>query len=350
MLESLSLNNFRAYGQSSFEFDQGVNIIVGPNTSGKTNLLEAIMVLAGQQSYRSKDQGLILNGKEWARLEGFWSGNSRVLKIVKNGEQVSRQYLINGQKYSRLPSRLQSGMVLFEPNQLLQISSSPDRRRDFFDQLAAIGNPQYAKQLNAYKRALAQRNRLLKQRHIESEQFFVWNIRLSEIAEQVVLGRIKLLEKIVPKIPSIYRRLSGSKGKAGLEYQSVISIGQYASRMLKLLEANLDKDRNLGFTSVGPQRDDFVLLLRRLPIQQTASRGEIRSLMLVLKILELQAVEQATDAKPILLLDDVFSELDGARRRALTAFLSDHQSFITTTDADVVLQHFTDNCRILPLG
>jgi DNA replication and repair protein RecF len=120
--------------------------------------------------------------------------------------------------------------------------------------------------------------------------------------------------------------------------------------LLHNLEIGLERDMLRGFTSVGPHREDMLITFNGHPASETASRGEARTLVLALKVIELQLLEQARGLTPLLLLDDVFSELDGARRRALTEYLSNYQTFITTTDADVVIQHFTESCQIIPLG
>ena len=120
--------------------------------------------------------------------------------------------------------------------------------------------------------------------------------------------------------------------------------------MLKKLESSIETDKLRGFTSTGPHREDLVVLFDGHPAQDTASRGETRTLVLGLKIIEMKLITKARETTPLLLLDDVFSELDGARRRALTEHLKDYQTFITTTDADIVLQHFTEQCQIIPLS
>jgi DNA replication and repair protein RecF len=132
-----------------------------------------------------------------------------------------------------------------------------------------------------------------------------------------------------------------------LQYQSSCNQEQYSSDLLHKLEQSTQRDLERGFTTHGPHRDDFGILLKDKPVQEAASRGETRTLLLALKVLELRLLETKRQQKPILLLDDVFSELDGARRRALTEVLHDHQTFITTTDADVVLKHFTDKSNVI---
>ena len=133
-------------------------------------------------------------------------------------------------------------------------------------------------------------------------------------------------------------------------YRSSCPETQYGTQLLHRLEASMEDDIIRGYTSYGPHREDFVLLFDGRPAAEVASRGEVRTAMLSLKIAELGLIESVRGLKPILLLDDVFSELDGARRQALTRYLKDYQAFITTTDADVVLQHFIDNCTIIPMS
>ncbi len=148
---------------------------------------------------------------------------------------------------------------------------------------------------------------------------------------------------------SLYQRLTKSKLTLKLSYSSSIPIKQYGSKLFHQLETHIEHDLERGFTSYGPHRDDFKLLLNGYDVLNKASRGEIRSLMLVLDVIQTQIIEECRGKRPILLLDDVFSELDGNRRKSLTNFLRDYQVFITTTDADIVLQQFIDDCTVIPL-
>lgn len=350
MLDDIRLQNFRSYNDSSFEFNTGVNIIVGPNGSGKTNLLEAIMVVCVGRSYRVYDTDLIEFKSEWSRLEAHTSDghHERIVKLTR--EPTAKTFEINNKKTKRLGSDSTLPIVVFEPNHLQLIHGSPDQRRNYLDDILDIIKPGFSTFRNNYKRVLQQRNSLLKKLNKPtSMELFPWDLRLSELGAAIVRAREDYIKTINPQLSLLYKTLSSSKTKATIKYKSQFPIESYESHLLRSLEQNLSKDILRGFTTHGPHRDDFNIILNNHPAQETASRGETRTTILALKIIELKEIERVTGRSPILLLDDVFSELDGARRRALTSHLHDYQTFITTTDADVVIKHFT-NCSIIPLS
>lgn len=179
---------------------------------------------------------------------------------------------------------------------------------------------------------------------------FVWNLRLSELAGKIVSERVQLIAAINEIASKTYSELAHSNQGLMLRYSSSLATDQYESQLLRKLEQNLERDCLLGYTTAGPHRDDVQALLNGYEAQDTASRGETRTIILTLKIIELQLLADTRGQMPLLLLDDVFSELDGSRRQALTHFLQAYQTFITTTDADIVVQHFMDSCRVIPLG
>jgi DNA replication and repair protein RecF len=347
MISTLRLQNFRSYADASFEFDPGVNIVVGPNASGKTNLLEAVLVLARGSSYRARDAELIKFDKPWARLDGFFEKHTRTVKL----EPPSKTYIIDDKPYKRLSLDKTLPTVYFEPNHLQLMIRGPEQRREYFDDLLERSQPAYRTLLNSYKRTLAQRNSLLKHgRRQAMQQLFVWNIRLSEQGSQIALARHNLMDEINDGIAKAYSNISHKRSKVRLEYDISFPIDNYASRLLHKLEAGTEADFERGFTAYGPHREDFILYLNEQNAAQTASRGETRSLLLALKIFELQLIEKVRGQKPIFLLDDVFSELDGSRRRALVEHLKNHQTIITTTDAEAVMEYFVDDHKIIALG
>lgn len=349
MITDLRLQHFRSYSDESFEFNPGVNIIVGPNASGKTNLLEAILVLARGGSYRVKDSELVEFNQPWARLDAHLSsGGERTFKLTQEPTQ-SKVFEIESKPYRRLSLTHTLPVVLFEPNHLQMLHGSPELRRSYLDDLLEQSLPGYGALRRQYKRTLAQRNALLKRDSPES-QFFPWDIRLSQLAGQIVRARSELVDQMSRSLPKLYKQLSETKTKVDIGYASQLPIGSYETRMLKKLQDSLLLDRQRGFTATGPHREDLVILFDGHPASETASRGEARTVVLGLKVIELEIVTEARNTTPLLLLDDVFSELDGARRRALTEHLQKYQTFITTTDADVVVQHFTETSHIIPLG
>lgn len=350
-LIDIRLQHFRSYADDSFEFDPGVNIVVGPNASGKTNLLEAILVLSTGKSYRAKDAELVQFNQSWARLEAHTDREDRAVKLQKVDDSVAKSFVIDDHGLSRLTLARTWPVVVFEPNHLLLLAGAPELRRGFVDQLLEQLVPGYANTLKQYRRVLLQRNRLLKRHPADlPDQLFAWNVRLSDLGGVIVKERQKLLAKLNEQAGELYGRIAGVPSTVRLEYSNTTPVETYSSHLLKQLEKHLELDIVRGYTADGPHRDDIKIWLNDAVLQETASRGETRSLLLVLKMQELLLIEEVREQKPLLLLDDVFSELDGARRRALTDFLAGYQTFITTTDADVVVQHFMGSCTIIPLG
>jgi DNA replication and repair protein RecF len=348
-ITDIRLQHFRSYGDASFEIDSGVTIIVGPNASGKTNLLEAILIVARGSSYKAKDAELVEFGSSWARLDAHTPLQTRTVKI-KTEPTASKEFVIDDQAVRRLHQTKTLPTVLFEPNNLLLLSGSPELRRGFLDDLIEQSQAGYGSIRRHYKRVLAQRNALLKKNSRDlREQLFVWNLRLSELGGRIARERHLLTARFAEQMNDLYGSLSGSTNDIGLKYITQFSLETYETALLHKLEESIDLDVLRGFTAAGPHRDDLRVFVDGHEAPEVASRGETRTLVLALKIMELQLLETLCGTRPLLLMDDVFSELDGRRRQALTRFVSDYQTFITTTDADVVMQHFTSS-TIIPLA
>jgi DNA replication and repair protein RecF len=345
----IRLQNFRSYTDDSFEIGEGVTIIVGPNAAGKTNLIEALMLAATGSSFRG-NEALIAHGEPWARIDVHTTENNvRTVKLRYDPERILKEFIIEEKSYKRLPPRQRQPVVLFEPNNLLLLHGEPAMRRNFMDDLAEQISDSYIKTRASYKRTLTQRNALLKQGHKQNNQLFAWNIRLSELASQIVTERLKLAARLNEKLNDVYESIAKSNTGLAVEYTSKINLDTYGSSLLKKLESAEELDYARGFTGDGPHRDDLKFVFSNQTASTQASRGEVRTLLLALKIIELELLEEHNHTRPLLLLDDVFSELDGARRKALTKLLSHYQTVITTTDADVVVKNFTTNCTIIPL-
>lgn len=345
MLQTLQLTNFRSYKNGLFGFEPGVNIVVGANASGKTNLLEAISTVCTGQGFKSLDKDLIAIDSEWSRVEGMTDEEIRVIKLQRD---KPKQFVIDGLSKKRLTAPSQLPVVIFEPEHMLMLGSESARRRDYIDGILSATRIGYKQNLVAYKRTLAQRNRLLKQENLLAEQLFVWDIQLVEKASNIVSARIALVEELNRTCQAKYRSISRNNELLQIEYVGNVEFKDYGQQLLKYLKENYPKDRLRGFTGAGPHRDDLNIELKSSSARATASRGETRSIILSLKIIELELIEAATSKQPILLLDDVFSELDGSRRRALAEALQSYQTFLTTTDADVVVDHFS-NHNIIPV-
>jgi DNA replication and repair protein RecF len=350
MINSLRLQNFRSYKNESFEFESGVNIVVGPNASGKTNLLEAVLVLATGGSYRADGESLIRKGSNWARIDGYFGKENRGVKLEQPDGRLTKKYLLADKVRYRLNVDQTIPVVLFEPNHLQILSRGPQWRRDYIDQLliqTAIG---YKTILNNYNRTLRQRNSLLKKGKAGAQsQLFAWDVRLGELGSQIAHARSNLVNDINRGIGKTYRQIAHKKTVVEVGYKSQIPLENYSSKLLAKLQSNVERDFLIGFTTSGPHRDDIYFAINDQPVSQIASRGENRSLILALKIFELGLIEKTRGQKPIFLLDDVFSELDGARRHALVNHLKNHQIILTTTDAEAVIEYF-DHHKILSIN
>ncbi|HET8669709.1 MAG TPA: DNA replication and repair protein RecF [Candidatus Saccharimonadales bacterium] len=340
MITDIRLQHFRSYTDDFFDVDAGVNIIVGPNASGKTNLLEAVLVVSHGSSYKAKDQELVQFGSDWARIDAHTASGERTVKI-KAGPSINKSFVINGQAITRLHHSRTLPIVLFEPNHLLLLVGSPDLRRSFLDDLIEQTEVGFGSTRHHYRRVVSQRNALLKKNPRDlHEQLFVWNVRLSELGGQIAKQRQALVRRFNERAEELYQSLAGRDNKVTLEYATRFNPESYESQLLHKLESSIEQDVLRGFTAYGPHRDDLRVLIDGHEAAETASRGETRTLVLTLKVLELKLLEELRKAKPLLLLDDVFSELDAKRRQSLTSYIADYQTFITTTDADIVAQHF----------
>lgn len=347
MLQTLELANIRSYTNGLFEFSAGVNIVVGPNASGKTNLLEAVHMCMQGSGFKSDDAGMLRFGEVWARIDAQLIEHTRSIKIQTS--PLRKTFMLDDVEKKRLTTDKKLPVVLFEPSHMLLLAREPERRRSYIDTLLSHIHPSYSTLLKTYKRTLAQRNRLLKHEHVSEEHLFVWDVRLSDIAGKIVDHRMSLVAILQQKITHNYRSVSGNAEELSLTYESKHTPEQYAEEMLRTLKSDYSLDRARGFTGTGPHRDDLKIVLNGHDARESASRGETRSVVLALKITELAIIEQQLQKKPLLLLDDVFSELDGKRRRTLAETLSEYQTIITTTDADVVVEHFNESCNIIPL-
>lgn len=350
LFTSLRLQNFRSYTDFAVELAPTVNIVVGPNASGKTNLLESLLILCGFASYRAAYSDIITNNKDWARIDGNTVEGSRVIKLNRHDGPVERVYEINSKIKKRLSFEDKLPVVLFEPEHMRLLTGQPQLRRDFLDEILIITQPEFSSYNQKYRRLLAQRNHLLKNdKRIISSQIFAWNVRLSEMAGKIVSARVGLIDKLNKEISKTYSEIAGAKTAIQLNYDSNLPTETYESALLKKLENSLEADMQKGFTTYGPHREDVKTYVNKRPAEIVASRGETRTLVIALKLLSLQLIEKARSKKPLVLLDDVFSELDGSRRKTLTRYLNNYQTLITTTDADIVGKELAQESNMITL-
>jgi DNA replication and repair protein RecF len=352
-ITSIRLQHFRSYDDQLFRLSPKINMIVGPNGSGKTNLLEALYTLARGKSFRVPVAELLQYDAEWFRIEAEVGEQQRAMTVRKVGDKLEKRLGVDGTTKARLNAREQLRAVLFEPRDMQLLTGSPERRRDYIDAMLEQLELGYTRTLTHYRRALAQRNSLLKQsRQAPADQLFVWNVRLSELGALLVTKRRTIVAALQRQAGELYSEISGQKSVVELRYRSQvedIDDAHLGSALLHALEKKYAQDRMRGFTSVGPHRDDLSIVLNNVPADISASRGETRTLVLMLKLLEAQLLAAHHEGRPLMLLDDVFGELDVQRRHALATHLRDYQVVITTTDAETVEKTLSPAPKVIRL-
>jgi len=336
-LESLELTNFRSYGQVRFNLHPDVTIVAGPNASGKTNLLESLYVLAATKSFRAKDRDLVRHDQDHFRVVARGGGREFALGMSTAGGAVAKKITHDG---TARPLTTHLGVIqvtLFEPTELELLSGPPEGRRRYVDLLLSQTDTAYLKTLQAYRRVLKQRNALLSGFEMGQirDQIFMWDVKLADLAVEIYRRREVFLERLNALVPDLYGEIAGSMSAVRFAYVPSV-VGDYAAGFLEALARNLPRDLGAGFTTIGPHREDFKVAFKNNDITAVASRGEVRTVVLAMKLAELDYAREQTGMRPLLLLDDVFSELDRKRRGFLVERLRDHQTMITTTDADAV--------------
>lgn len=343
ILKTLRVQNFRTHSDFILEIGEKSTLISGANGSGKTSLLEAIYFALQGTSFRSSDKEILRNdGSSWFRIDLKDSKDSLRTIIFNDAVQKSKkQFLVDGNKKARLSANLRIPVVLFEPDDLQLLNGSPTRRRNFLDYFLSQIFPSFQLALTRYNKALKQRNNLLKRDNVSKDELFPWNLMLAEYGAEIISKRQDFLELLNSKIEEVYFEISGVKDEIKIDY-----LGEKVSKneILAILSENIERDKILGYTNFGPHKHDIQFIFNKKPAQNVASRGENRSLVLALKFIETDILADLTSKRPIVLLDDVFSELDDDRQKLLTKHFSKYQTIITSTNEIKV-----EDCKITSL-
>jgi DNA replication and repair protein RecF len=336
-LNWLKLEDFRNYPELEIDLTEApVLALVGPNAQGKTNLLESIAFLALGKSFRSRKA---LETLGWDRPHGRIKGEierdgkATELEIFLQRSPDSKKLKRQGQIVKPKEFLGNLRVVIFTPEHLQMITGSPRLRRQFMDRVLVQLDQSYVMALGTYQAVLKQRNALLKQIQMKRSQKWeleMWDVRLVQEAERLWNKREGLMEFVCDEVGELYRAIAKTDDELTLRYHPD------KERFDERLIAHIDADLRSGSTSIGPHRDDFTLLLNGRSLADFGSRGECRSGVLALKIAQIHYIEKACGHKPLLLLDDVFSELDADRQLHLGKLLKDYQAVITTTSLDHV--------------
>lgn len=333
-IASLAVENIRSHKSFSRRLSKTVTVITGPNGSGKTSLVEAIMVALNGRSFKATDSDLLRRDAQWWRIQVNIDDQIRVVKF-QPGALKQKQFVIDTKTTVRLPISDRYPVVLFEPDDLRLIHSSPSRRRQFIDRFAAQLVPAYSRVLHRYERALLQRNKLLKSGSSTTD-LFAWNVSLAKYGAQIVDMRVRLVERLNSGLAPTYQTIAQTKDTVSLHYSHTM-IDQTEQKLFAELESKIDRDRALGYTGSGPHRHDILFRFNDMDAVSSASRGEIRTIILALKFLEVDIVQEVTGKSPVVLLDDVLSELDDNRQTHLATRFRDHQIIMTSTNPPTVL-------------
>lgn len=356
----LVIKDFRNYHAADLQLDSGIHVFEGANGQGKTNLVEAIAYLGSLKSHRvSKDAALVRFGAQQAVVRAELAHGMRRLSIDVeiNKSGANRARVHNSQVKARELSRFFT-TVVFAPEDLALVRDDPSGRREFLDALLVIHSPRFAETIANYERVLKQRNSLLrsaKSQRIPAEKLGtleIWNDQLIELGTKIIVGRLELVQRLRPHLAAAYRALADADHGAditmrvsaladaatlmdedddGGERGGDITVDEIRERFrIRLLQAQ-PRELDRGLTLVGPHRDDATFWLNGLPARITASHGESWSFALSLKLASAQLIRaESRTGDPVLILDDVFAELDGGRRERLSRAIGDFEQVLIT--------------------
>ncbi|MGN0796258.1 MAG: DNA replication/repair protein RecF [Christensenellales bacterium] len=337
-IEKLYLKNFRNYKEQLAEFSDGLNVLYGENAAGKTNMLEAIYLSSLAKSPRtSKEKELVLNGEKNAVIKVLVKKQFREHKIeIQIDEKGKKRVMIDSIPVNRAGELLGIvAIVYFSPDEMKLVKESPDNRRRFLDISLSQESKSYFNNLVKYNKILKQRNNLLKESFNKNIDLMldVWDRQLATVGIEIIEQRRAYVEKLKTEAKKIHDFLSGGKESLDIEYES--ELDEISDKNLYLqLKKNREKDKKLTYTTIGPHRDDIKLMINGSDARKFASQGQQRSIALSLKFGQLELYKQETTEKPILLLDDVLSELDENRKAQLLELSSGCQTILTCTEYD----------------
>ncbi|MBC5754590.1 DNA replication/repair protein RecF [Roseburia sp. BX0805] len=336
ILKSIELKNFRNYEDLDLKFDSGTNILFGDNAQGKTNILEAAYVSGTTKSHKgSRDKDMIRFGEDESHIRTIVEKQGKEYQLdIHLKKNRSKGIAINKvpiKKASELFGIL--NMVFFSPEDLNIIKNGPSERRRFLDAEICQLDKIYLSDLTRYNKILMQRNRLLKDMQHQPqlmETLPVWDMQLVEYGKRLIRRRRQFVEELSEIVTGIHRNISGKREELVLRYEPNIDAECLEDELNRVRE----KDRKYAQTSVGPHRDDISFFIRGVDIRKFGSQGQQRTSALSLKLSEIELVRQTIHDTPVLLLDDVLSELDSNRQNYLLNSIHDIQTMITCTGLD----------------
>ena len=335
-IKSIALNNFRNYSEGLVDLAPGINILYGENAQGKTNILEALYMIATTKSHRENHDREIIKfdqteGHLRAQIEKRGVAHRIDMHLKKAGNKGIAIDMVPVKRSAELIGLM--SVVFFSPEDLSIVKNGPAERRRFVDMELCQLSRIYFNNLSNYNKVLNQRNNLLKQIYFDKnkmETLPVWDLQLAEYGKKIIEERERFIALINEIIPVIHRDLTGNKEKLKVEYIKNTEAESFEDNLASKLETDL----KLSSTQTGPHRDDLRFIVNDIDVRKYGSQGQQRTAALSLKLAEIELVKKMSDDDPVLLLDDVMSELDSGRRDALMEKIRDIQTIITCTGYD----------------
>lgn len=324
IIRQVSLMNFRSHEQFLLACKPHTTVITGENGCGKTSILEAVYEAMQGKSFRAVDREILRRGAEFYRVELEYEDGRRTVAVY---DGMKKEFLAEDKKSRRLPKKVKYPIVLFEPDDLHLVGASPTTRRTYFDRVFGQLSEEYATALSRYNKALKQRNELLKNPEVRAEDLFAWDVMLAKYGVTVAEERKKLVGMVNGRLTEVYRTIAENGDEVELKYRS--EVGAESAFLARLTES-FQRDSLLGYTSYGTHRDSYDFMFNGVLADGSASRGEVRSSVLALKFIEAEMVLEITGKRPVVLLDDVFSELDETRQKCLVKNFQENQVILTS--------------------
>lgn len=358
LVTELALADFRSFERLGVTLSPGVTVFVGPNAAGKTNTVEALQLLTSGQSFRRPTPSqLVRDGAESARIDARLEGDGRVLDARLDVVAGRRQFSRNGKRCQAadMPGELMS--VLFSPDDLALVKRGASVRRDEIDDFGRQANRGYANVLAAYLRSVEQRNRLLKDEFPDEGLIEAWDSSVSLGGATLLHARLRLFSRLADRVSEVYGCVSGGE-ELVCSYSSTLGEGvegltrdELRDLFYERLRAGRPDDLRRRQTCVGPHRDDVAFSIEGRDARSFGSQGQQRTVALAVKMAEVGLAEELLGSRPLLLLDDVMSELDEARREAVMSYVREGiQTVVTTTNLGYFSTGLLDAAEVIRFG
>lgn len=348
-IKNIMLVNYRNYENLQIKLNENVNVFIGDNAQGKTNVLESVYYGAFAKSHRtSKDKELINWNKDKAYIS-LLVGKERLdkridINILKDGKKAIK---VNGVKVNKIGELFGIfNVVMFSPEDLKVIKEAPNLRRRLLDMELSQINKKYYFNLVQYNKILNERNMILKNNKFSEEMLEIYDYQLVEHADYIISKRLEYIDKVNFYGKEIHKDITTEKENIEFKYSCNVNLENYKANYLKKLQDNIKRDREKGITSVGPHRDDFNVYVNDIDVKTFGSQGQQRTAILTMKFSSLKIIKEITGEYPVLLLDDVLSELDLNRKKYILSTIQGIQTIITCTGIKDIKDYIDGNSKI----